>query len=424
MIMRTGSVAEMSPTKEVEVQKRAIPDSRLGIEIGLLTGCQDRPYAFGLAMALAAKGVEVEVIGGDEQDSAEFHTTPGVQFLNLRGSQKQTGSFSKKLAKLLSYYAKLMGYARKSDSAILHILWNNKFEAFDRTALMLYYKMCGKKIAFTAHNVNQARRDGNDSLLNRVTLKIQYHLTDHIFAHTQKMKDELCQDFGVDEKAVTVIRHPINDAFPDTALTPDEAKKQLGIGADEKTILFFGRLRPYKGLEQLLDAYEQLMSRGTNYRLIIASEPKKGSEEYLETIEKAVRRVNQDGRVISRIEFIPDRDMELYLKAADLLVLPYKEIFQSGVLFLSYTFGLPVVCSDVGSFREEIVEGETGYLCRPNDVTDLAKTIEKYFESDLYKNLAAKRPELREYARKNHSWEAVAELTRNAYEQVLKEQAQ
>lgn len=422
MIVRT-SVVEKPLAKEVGIKRRARPDSPSAIEIGLLTGCQDRPYAYGLTMALAAKRVEVEVIGGDEQDSAEFHTTPGVQFLNLRGSQKPSGGLAEKLEKLVSYYAKLMAYARRKSPAILHVLWNNKFEAFDRTALMLYYKICGKKVALTAHNVNQARRDGNDSLLNRVTLKIQYHLADHIFVHTQKMKDELCQDFGVDEKAVTVIRHPINDAFPDTALTPDEAKEKLGLGADEKTILFFGRLRPYKGLEQLLEAYEQLTSRGMNYRLIIASEPKKGSEEYLETIEKAVRRVNEDGRVISRIEFIPDQDMELYLKAADVLVLPYKEIFQSGVLFLSYTFGLPVVCADVGSFREEVVEGETGFLCRPNDVTDLANTIEKYFDSDLYRNLAAKRPELREYARKNHSWEAVAELTRYAYEGVLKEQA-
>ena len=423
MIIQTSSAAEQPSAKEVEVQKQAPPNSLFEIKIGLLTGCQDRPYAFGLAMALAAMGVGVEVIGGDEQDSAEFHTTPGVKFLNLRGSQKQTGGFSKKLAKLFSYYAKLMGYARRNDPAILHILWNNKFETIDRTALMLYYKMCGKKIALTAHNVNQARRDGNDSLLNRITLRIQYHLADQIFVHTEKMKEELCQDFGVDQKTVTVIRHPINDAFPDTALTSDEAKKQLGIGADEKTILFFGRLRPYKGLELLIDAYEQLISRGTNYRLVIASEPKKGSEEYLEIIEKAVRRVNLDGRVISRIEFIPDQDMELYLKSADVLVLPYKEIFQSGVLFLSYAFGLPVVCADVGSFREEIVEGETGFLCRPNDATDLAKTIDKYFESDLYRDLATKRPELREYARKNHSWEAVAEVTRNAYEGVLKEQA-
>ena len=281
---------------------------------------------------------------------------------------------------------------------------------------MLYYKAAGKKIAFTAHNVNQARRDAKDSLLNRATLRIQYRLCDHIFVHTQKMKDELCQDFDVGEKAVTVIRHPINDAFPDTELTPAEAKRHLGLRDDEKAILFFGRIRPYKGIEHLLDAFRLLSAdEQAKYRLIVAGEPKKGSEEYLNEIQQTVKRDFDQGQVILKIQFIPDKEMEVHFKGADVLVLPYKEIFQSGVLFLAYSFGLPVVATDVGSFREEIVEGSTGFLCKPGDPAELAKAIETYFASDLFKNLTVRRQELKDYANANHSWHAVAELTRNAY---------
>src|ERR1700722_10505423 len=100
MITRMSSVAEKSDPGDVKVPIRALPKSLAEIKIGLLTSCQDPPYAFGLAMALAAKGVDVEVIGGDEQYSAKFHTTPGVQFLNLRGSQSATEKFSKRLTKL------------------------------------------------------------------------------------------------------------------------------------------------------------------------------------------------------------------------------------------------------------------------------------------------------------------------------------
>ena len=420
MIMQTSSIAEESSAREVEVQKQAMPNSASGIEMGLLTGCQDRPYAFGLAMALIAKGVSLDIIGGDEIDSPELHTTPQLRFLNFRGSQTTNVSFAKKLSKLLVYYAKLIRYAARSKPKVLHILWNNKFELFDRTILMLYYRALGKKIAFTAHNVNQARRDSKDSLLNRSTLKIQYHLCDHIFVHTQKMKAELCQDFGVAENAVTVIRHPVNDAFPDTKLTPVEAKRRLGLRDDEKAILFFGRIRPYKGIEYLLDAFRLLVpNQQANYRLIIAGEPKKGSEDYLHEIQQSVKRDFKPGQVILRIQFIPDEEMELYLKGADVLVLPYKEIFQSGVLFLAYSFGLPVVATDVGSFREEIVEGSTGFLCKPGDPADLAKAIETYFASDLFKNLTVRRPALVEYANANHSWQAVAELTRSAYVKML-----
>src|SRR5580704_13038478 len=417
MIMQTSVAAEEFLAKEIEIQDQAI--TTVGIEIGLLTGCQDRPYAFGLATALISKGVSLDIIGSDEIDSPELHTTPNLRFLNFRGSQKNHANVADKLWKLLVYYSKLMRYAVRSKPKVLHILWNNKFEYFDRTILMLYYKVLGKKVALTAHNVNQARRDSKDSVLNRATLKIQYRLCDHIFVHTQKMKGELCRDFHVAEKSVTVIRHPVNDAFPDTELTPAEAKRRLGLRDDEKAILFFGRIRPYKGIEYLLDAFRLLSTdEQANSRLIVAGEPKKGSEDYLHEIQQSVERDFNQGQVILRIQFVPDEEMEVYLKGADVLVLPYKEIFQSGVLFLAYSFGLPVVATDVGSFREEIVEGRTGFLCQPGDPAELAKAIETYFASDLYKNLKVRRQEIKDYADANHSWNAVADLTRNAYAEM------
>jgi len=420
MMMQTSGITEKSPAREMGDHKQGAPSSLFGIEIGLLTGCQDRPYAFELAMSLISRGVSVDVIGGDEVDSPAFHTTPKLRFLNYRGSQRQDAKFPKKLASLVVYYAKLIRYAARSRPRIFHILWNNKFEFFDRTILMLYYKMLGKKIAFTAHNVNQARRDSKDSLLNRVTLRIQYRLCDHIFVHTQKMKAELCQDFDVRERAVTVIRHPINSAFPNTGLAPTEAKRRLGLRDDERAALFFGRIRPYKGIEHLLAAFKLLLANiQGSYRLIVAGEPKKGSERYLDEIQQTIQREFKQGQVIVRIQFIPDEEMEVYLKAADVLVLPYKEIFQSGVLFLAYSFGLPVVATDVGSFRDEIVEGSTGFLCQPGDPAELAKAIEKYFASDLYKNLKFRRQEIKDYADANHSWNTVADLTRNAYAELL-----
>lgn len=419
MIMPTRSVAEVSPAKEVQVQKQMMPKARSGVEIGLLTGCLDRPYAFGLAMGLVSQGVSLDIIGSDEIDSPELHATSNLQFLNFRGSQRNA-NFAEKLWKLLVYYVRLVRYAARSKPKVLHILWNGKFEYFDRTILMLYYRAMGKKIVLTAHNVNQARRDANDSWLNRITLRIQYRLCDHIFVHTTKMKDELCHDFGVAEKAVTVIRHPVNNAFPDTEIAPADAKRSLGLKDDEKAILFFGRIRPYKGIEYLLDAFRLLLAdEQANYRLIIAGEPKKGSEDYLHEIEQTVKRDFEPGQVTLKIQFIPDEEMELYLKGGDVLVLPYKEIFQSGVLFLAYSFGLPVVATDVGSFREEIIEGSTGFLCQPGDTALLAKALEMYFASDLYKNLKARRQDIKDYANANHSWQAVAELTRNAYAKML-----
>jgi glycosyltransferase involved in cell wall biosynthesis len=389
------------------------------VEIGLLTGCQDRHYAFALAMALTSKGLRLDVIGSDEVDSPDMHTTPKLNFLNLGGRQRQNACLTAKVWRLLSYYAKLIRYATVANPKIFHILWNNKFEYFDRTLLMLYYRALGKKIALTAHNINQGRRDSNDSLLNRLTLRVQYRLADHIFVHTRKMKNELLENFGVHERAVTVIRYPINNAFPDTDLTPAEAKRRLGISDAERTIVFFGRIRPYKGLEHLLAAYQKLLASNLKYRLIIAGEPKKGSEDYLDEMRRVISRDFNREQIILKIQFIPDEEIELYLKAADVLALPYNEIFQSGVLFLGYSFGLPVVATDVGSFRDDIIEGRTGFLCSPGDPVDLAVTIERYFESDLYNDLKNRRQEIRDYANAQHSWNAVGEITRDVYAELL-----
>jgi glycosyltransferase involved in cell wall biosynthesis len=417
--METSDFADRPPFTEIEVRRQAVSDSRQGIELGLLTAGRDRHYAFGLAMALVAGGASLDFVGGSEIDSPELHTTPNLRYLDFDSDQGSETGFAKRLSKLLIYYGKLIRYAARTKPRVLHILWNGKFEFFDRTLLMLYYKACGKKIAYTAHNVNQARRDGRDSLLNRVTLKMQYRLCDHIFVHTQKMKEELCQDFRVAENAVTVIRYPMNYALPDTDLTPAEAKQRLGLVDNERAILFFGKIRPYKGIEHLVEAFRLLSPiRTGNYRLILAGEPKKGSEEYLHEIQQFVAREFCPEQVILKIQFIPDEEMELYFKAADVLVLPYKEIFQSGVLFLAYSFGLPVIATDVGSFREDIVEGYTGFLCKPGDPIDMARAIETYFASDLFKDLRVRRQELRDYVNANHSWHAVAELTREAYAQI------
>lgn len=417
--MLQSALATHESTAEKSIRKQIGDISPSSIAMALLTGCQDRHYAFGLATALAARGVSVDIIGSDEIDSPELHGNPNLRFLNFRDRQQETASVAAKLWKLFVYYAKLVQYVMRSSPGVLHILWNNKLEIFDRTILMLYYKALKKKVVLTAHNVNQRRRDLKDSWLNRATLKIQYRLCDHIFVHTQKMKDELCEDFGVSEAAVTVIRYPINNAFPETDLTPADAKRCLGLTQNERVILFFGRLVPYKGAELLLDALRLLLDRETNYRLIIAGEPKKGAEEYIEQIQSSVRERFDEGQIILRAQFIPDSDLELYFKAADLMALPYKDIFQSGVLFLSYSFGLPVVATDVGSFHEEILEGSNGFLCKPGDPTEFARAVETYFASDLYRNLKFRRDKIKDYVRTNHSLEAVAGLTCMAYKKIL-----
>jgi len=408
-----GAVAE-----ELVTERKWMPGILHEFDVGLMTACRDRHYAFGLAMALISEGVHVEFVGGDEIDSPELHTTPSLRFLNFR--RKLSSNPGEKLWQLVLYYARIIRYVARPNPKILHILWNNKLELFDRTILMPYYKMLGKKIALTAHNVNTARRDSSDSWLNRATLGFQYRLCDHIFVHTEKMKRELIQDFAVRAENVTVIPYGINNAVPHTELTASEAKRRLGVQEREKTILFFGNIGPYKGLDHLIAAFQILIARNGEYRLVIAGKQRTGAEQYMKDIREATAQEVRRGRIIQRIEHIPDAEIESYFMAADVVVLPYTSIFQSGILFLGQSFGLPVIATDVGSLREDIIENETGFLCKPSDPADLARAIETYFESDLFKDLNNRRQKIREHACERHSWNVVGEMTRKVYAELLR----
>jgi D-inositol-3-phosphate glycosyltransferase len=388
-------------------------------EVALLTGGQDPNYAFGLATTLSQRGIHVRVVGNKWVDNIDFHTSDRVTFVDC-GSLRTNAGFLAKLFQLTGYYARLIAYVTFRSPKIVHILWNNKVEYLDRTLLTPYFKCLGKKIVLTAHNVNKAQRDSCDSVINRLTLRVQYRLADQIFVHTEKMKSELVQEFGVSPQRVVVIPFGINIAVPDTQLTVTGAKHRLGIRTGERTILFFGRIVPYKGLEYLLEAFHGLVRRDANYRLIIAGEPMKGFESYMDDIRRAIAGDGAD-RILCRLEFIPDHETEVYFKAADILVLPYRSIFESGVLYMAYRFGLPVIASDVGSFREELTNSGAGFIFEPGNSAALAAELEVFFESELYQDARKHRRHIRECSSARHSWEIVGEITERVYSGLLED---
>jgi glycosyltransferase involved in cell wall biosynthesis len=233
------------------------------------------------------------------------------------------------------------------------------------------------------------------------------------------MKCELLEDFGQDGGRVTVIPFGINNAVPNTALTPDAAKQRLGLRKGQKVLLFFGRITPYKGLEYLIDAFRQIVASDDNYRLLIAGRPD-NCEKYWSALREEIREDVQNGRVVLNADFIPDEDTEVYFKAADAVILPYRQIYQSGVLFLGHSFGLPVLAADVGSLKDDIVEGENGYTFRAEDPADLARVIKEYFAGDLYADLNGRRRKIQNYANERHSWETVAEIITSVYASLLR----
>ena len=143
--------------------------------------------------------------------------------------------------------------------------------------------------------------------------------------------------------------HPVYTHFGDR-IPREEAVQRLGLDSGRKTLLFFGLIRKYKGLDILLEAFNGLPD---DYQLLIAGEPYGDFSEYARAIETSPGKE----RIHLFCKYIPDADVKLYFSAADAVVLPYRSATQSGVGAIADNFEVPMIVTDAGSLRE-MVEGQ------------------------------------------------------------------
>jgi len=388
------------------------------MKITLLNSADFKSYSLSMLQALLSCNVCVDLIGNDDLRNSEIMTNKQVNFLNLRGNQNPDASWADKVFRILKFYFRLLKYASTTDSPLFHMQSHNKLVVFDRIFLNLYYKLLNKKLVFTAHNIDARQRDGRNNLINKISLKILYRLMDHILVHTDKMKNQLVQEFAVPANKITIIPHGILNTVPVSALSKSQARSRLQLNECEKVLLFFGYIAPYKGLEYLLLALGQLKADGERIKLIIAGQVK-NCPAYWRTVEGLINKLDLESSILKRVKYIPDHEVEVLFKGSDALILPYKFIFQSGVPFLSYSFGLPVIATDVGSLREVIIEGETGMVCRKEDSADLAETIRRYFDSRLYRNLEVSMENIKAYGNEKYSWDGIGATIHGVYKALL-----
>ena len=165
--------------------------------------------------------------------------------------------------------------------------------------------------------------------------------------------------------------HPIYDHYGDR-IGKEQACKKLGIGADKKTLLFFGLIRDYKGLDLLIDAFGQL---DDSYQLVIAGESYGSFGKYASLIEASPLKKN----IIVYEQYIHDDMVPLLFSAADVLVLPYRSATQSGVTALSIQLELPMIATDVGALGATVKSADIGLVVSEPSAESIAKGIKDYF---------------------------------------------
>ncbi|MBO73804.1 MAG: hypothetical protein CMD33_00860 [Flavobacteriales bacterium] len=171
---------------------------------------------------------------------------------------------------------------------------------------------------------------------------------------------------------ITTAFHPLYRHFR-PLLSRSESRNRLGLPEAPKMVLFFGLIRPYKGLEWLLKAGSELLKTDENICFCIAGEPYTAWESYQLIIDNSP----SPERFHTHLRFIPQDEVHVFFSAADLVCLPYSSASQSGVTAIAMHYHKPVVATDVGGLKEYFEGNPIGHICAPKDVSSLTAAIQK-----------------------------------------------
>jgi len=257
-------------------------------------------------------------------------------------------------------------------------------------------------IALTDNVIPHEKRPG-DTPFTRYFLKT----CDAFITMSEKVMQDLRQFEPT--KPARLVNHPLYDSFGD-AVPKAAARQHLGIPQEDKVLLFFGFIRPYKGLDLLLDALKVIKDRlqasnstlqtpNSRLKLLVAGEFYEGKQAY----EDQIKQLGIADMLILRTDFIADSEVKYYMCAADCVVQPYRNATQSGVTPLAYHYEKPMIVTNVGALPALVPHEKVGLVCEPTPAS-LADAIERYFELGEQYFL----PQLRQEKEK-YSWHNLVE---------------
>ncbi len=220
------------------------------------------------------------------------------------------------------------------------------------------------------HNIIPHEHRPGDRLLSRYFV----HSTQAFTAMSHSVLDDLGQFDR--RKPRAFCPHPLYDHYG-SLIPKDDARRQLGIEPEGRYILFFGFIRPYKGLDLLLQAMGDERVKKTGVKLIVAGEFYGDSKPYTDQIKQ----LGISDTTLLFTQFIPDEKVNLYFSAADLVVQPYRSATQSGVAQIAFHFDKPMVVTNVGGLSEIVPDGKVGYVVEPQ-AGDIADAIARFYNGD------------------------------------------
>lgn len=362
-------------------------------------------YCFQLALAMAELG-QVEFIsfkkiyppfiypGGGLKDD---HTFPATGHSNLSVRRR------------LTWYNPMTWFVEGffTRAELLHA------QCWSLPLLLVYavvcsgFKLRGKPVVFTVHNVLPHER----SYLHVYASRMLFRLGDHYIVHSESNRAQLIRFYGISPQQVSLIPHGPLDFHVRDEMDRQASRKELGFHPDDRVILLFGAIRPYKGIDTALRAFAKVLKEIPQARLLIAGKLWEGWEVYARIIDE----LGVGRRVKTNLTYIPSAEVYKFFVTSDLVVLPYHHFeSQSGVGAIAVSFHKPMIVTKVGGLPE-LVE-DSRLVVPPMDPNALAQAIIKCMKNDA--RLEAMSAGAEALAARL-AWPAIAKKTWEVYQTVL-----
>lgn len=363
-------------------------------------------YDFALCRALRSNGFDATLYTCDKTDVSGAEGFPIERsYVGIYGSDPAW----KRGLRFLKGSVQALVPARWKGAKIAHFHFYHvgALELFN----VLLARVLGMRIVVTAHDV-EAFKEG---LSVKRFVRWAYGMADAVIAHNNISRQELIDQIGLPAAKIHVIKHGNHADYVRSDVTRDNSRQKYGLESDDFVIVFFGQIKEVKGVDVLLKAMPLVKAQvGKRVRLLIAGKVWKDDfSKYQALIDQ-----HQLGDVVQlHIRYVPDEELPYFYAAADVMALPYKRIYQSGVVLMAMSFGKPVLVSNIAGMTEVVTDGVTGLVFRTEDPDDMARQLIEASRDPA--RLARIADQGRELMMTEYAWSKIGAQTAACYRALL-----
>ncbi len=361
-------------------------------------------YLFGQAQGLIENGMAVSLYTNKKTNN------PKIPTLNFYQTYSDVFSSRFNFINGIKY---IIGstfsifHARFSGNSLIH------YHLFYTNILVFYNVLISRlllaKVVITIHDVESFASHTRSSFFT----KMIYKLSNLIFTHNIFSKNRIINQFSKIKEKTVVFPHGNYIPFIEPEEDQQKARVQLNIPREKKVLLFFGMVKKEKGLEILLEALKHVVQEDKQVLLLIAG---KIFDDDFSRYQEIIDKNKLSEYCILHTKFIIDEDVRMYYSAANLVVLPYKKVYQSGVLMMALSFKKAVLVSDLPPLLELVEHGKSAFVFKSEDVDSLANQIISISQNFDSTDVIAKNGY--DLIERFYNWDEIGRFSKSAYDYI------